>query len=631
MCGIAGFVGEGTLADIERMNRAQSSRGPDGEGVWNDEALGLYLGHSRLAIIDPEDGRQPMWTPDGKIGVVFNGEIYNFAELREELTKEGAVFQTDHSDTETLLYAYRIWGNDFVNRLNGMWAFVIYDAEKKRLFASRDRFGKKPFYYTAKNNLFAFASELSSLTAHERIRPSLSKIGLIKYYAYGYIPAPNSIYEGVRKLPGGWNLEYNLIDNSLRVWRYWEFVLEPAESLPENPEETWGEELRELLRRASERRLVSDVPIGAFLSGGIDSSAVSYYAARKLGENQLHTYSIAFEEASFDESSYARFAANYVKSVHHECLMSMESASDLLPEALSRLDEPMGDASILPTYMLCGFAREQVTVALGGDGADELFAGYDPFKALQLARVYETMMPRPLHRAISLLVSRLPVSHRNMSLDFKLKRTLNGLGYSGAPRFPVWMAPLSPDDWESCFQEKVSVEEAYSEAIQYYDDCRQKDPVNKMLQFFTKLYLQDDILTKVDRASMMHSLEVRAPFLDIELVDFVRKIPAAFKFRRGQTKYLLKKALEPVLPRDILYRKKKGFGVPTGKWFQSKKIQIRDMQREHLNADFVRSREEEHVSGKADHRLFLWNTLVYEEFLKNRTAKKQPALKGKAS
>lgn len=594
------------------MNAALVHRGPDAGGAWQDAEKAIYLGHRRLSIIDLAGGAQPMWTSDGDIGIIFNGEIYNHRELRSQLELEGVRFQTDHSDTEVLLHGYRLWGDGFVRHLNGMWAFVIYDKSRQRLFGSRDRFGKKPLYYLLKPDLLVFASELNSLTAHRRVSPSLSPLALKKYFAYGYIPAPHSIYQGIQKLPGGWNFEFDLIQRHLKTWQYWDFVIEPTDRIPVKPEEEWAETLRALIERAVARRLISDVPIGAFLSGGIDSTAIAGFASRLLGPNRLNTYSIGFEERSYDESDHARKAADYVRSRHHCRLLPMETARRIIPEVLSRLDEPMGDPSLLPTYLLCGFAREDVTVALGGDGADELFAGYDPFRALEWARLYERLVPNKVHRAIALIAARMPVSHRNMSLDFRIKRTLRGLSYPQELWCPVWMAPLGPEDWEACFNEPWNPEEIYAEAIQLWDDCQQSDLVDKTLQFYTKLYLQNAILVKVDRASMMHSLEVRSPFLDIELVDFVRTIPWAYKLRYGQTKFLLKKALEPILPTEVIYRKKKGFGVPTGKWFQAALGDSLAMtQLPALCPGFLKAKLTEHKNRMGNHREVLWNSLVY--------------------
>lgn len=615
MCGIAGFVGLGDAEDLKRMTSALIHRGPDAEGFWQDRETAVFLGHRRLSIIDLHDGAQPMTTADGALTVTYNGEIYNHAALRKELERLGHRFVTDHSDTEVLLHGYRQWGAQLPGRLNGMWAFALYDRRRQRLFLSRDRFGKKPLYYTSQAGLFAFASELSALVRHRLIQPTVSKISLMKYFGYGYIPAPRSIFKQIHKLPGGQNLTVDLPSIDCRSEVYWDFVLEPTDSIPANPEATWGEELRALIAKAVQRRMMADVPLGVFLSGGIDSSSVAAFAQQHTNGQPVKTFSIGFEEKSFDESPYAARVAGELETHHFAQTLSLEGAKKLMPRVVSRLDEPMGDSSLLPTYLLCQSTRKHVTVALGGDGADELFAGYDPFKALAMARMYEKLVPKPLHRGIRMLAGRMPVAHRNMSLDFKVKRTLRGLDYQPDLWCPVWMGPLEPKELAALFQSPIDPEELYSEAIEQWDACRQPDLVDKTLQFYTRLYLQDDILVKVDRASMMNSLEVRAPYLDIELVDFVRKIPSRFKFRNGQTKYLLKKALEPILPKPIVHRTKKGFGIPIGRWLRNGVAMI-DPQTssKFLNADFIRSQIGAHQAGKADNRAFLWNLWVLERW-----------------
>ena len=616
MCGIAGFFGAGEFADLKRMCDAQRHRGPDAEGFYSDPDIPLHLGHRRLSIIDLTTGGQPMWTSDGQLGIVFNGEIYNHLELRRELTSAGHRFVTDHSDTEVLLHGYREWGNRLPERLNGMWAFALYDRSAKTLFCSRDRFGKKPFFYTRQPGLFAFASELTALTAHSAIDPRLSPIAVKKFFAYGYVPAPLSIYAGIFKLPGGHNLAVNLGTGEMRVEKYWDFILEPFAKIPADPIGEWGEEIRRLLFQAVKRRLMSDVPLGIFLSGGMDSTAISAFAARASGSEKVKAFSIGFTEKSFDESRYASLAAKTFGLEHHIETLSMETGSRLLPEVLGNLDEPMADSSILPTSLLCGVTRKGVTVALGGDGGDELFAGYNPFLALPWAERYAAAVPTSLHRLLKRAAEVLPVSHANFSVDFKIKRFLAGLDHAPMFRVPSWMSHLDARSLEDLFHEPVSDEELYSETKALWDDCPQDDIVDKTLQYFTKLYLQDDILVKVDRASMMHSLEVRAPFLDIELVDFVRRIPWQYKFHRGETKYLLKKALEPVIPHEIIYRGKKGFGIPVGKWIADGRLEcpIGD----DVYGRYFRRLLAEHRSLKKDHRLALWAYTVFQRFQARR-------------
>lgn len=642
MCGIAGFVGRGDRSVLQRMTDAIQHRGPDAEGHWLDANAGIYLGHRRLSIVDLSGGAQPMWTRDGAVGVVFNGEIYNHAELRAELKARGCEFVTDHSDTEVLLHGYREWGDAFVERLNGMWAFVIYDRARRRLFGSRDRFGKKPLYYFHEGSTFAFASELPALLQHPDCPRNLDALSLKKYFAYCYIPAPRSIYERVWKLPGGHSLSYDLGSGKLKTWTYWEFVLEPHDSPPlpsgssmilrdsaARCRANWDdarinalcEELRATLEAATKRRLMSDVPLGVFLSGGIDSSGIAALAAKHVPAGQLNTFSIGFNEASFDESSYARLVAERLGTRHREDILDLDKSVALLPDIVATLDEPLGDGSLLPTYLLSRFTRQHVTVALGGDGGDELFAGYDPFRALRKAELYAKLVPHPVHEAIRLVAARLPVSHANISLDFKIKRTLMGLSYPAPLWNAVWMSALEPRDLDQLFREPSEPEELYSEAIAAWDRGNRQSGsdniVDRALQFWTRLYLQDGILAKVDRASMMCSLEARSPFLDIEVVDLARRIPWQLKLRGGETKWILKKALAPLLPREIIERPKKGFGMPIGRWLREGKFEF-DHARTfpHLDVQFAERKHAAHLAGKSDERLFLWSYWLLSQWMK---------------
>ena len=631
MCGIAGFAGAGDRAVLQRMTDAIRHRGPDDDGYWVEEATGVHLGFRRLSIVDLSGGRQPMWTEDGAIGVTFNGEIYNHAELRAELKAAGHRFVTDHSDTEVLLHGYREWGESLVERLNGMWALVIYDRTRKRLFGSRDRFGKKPFYYFHEGGTLGWASELPALLGHPQCPRDLSALSLKKYFAYAYIPAPRSIYERVWKLPGGHSLSYDLGSGELKTWPYWEFVLvnegkeQCARLMAEGKKprvvartvEEWCEEIRATLERAVKRRLMSDVPLGVFLSGGIDSSAVAALAAKHVPAGQLNTFAIGFNERSFDESAHARFVAERLGTKHREEILDLDKSVALLPEIVSRLDEPLGDSSLLPTYLLSRFTRQHVTVALGGDGGDELFAGYDPFRALRKAELYAQIVPHPLHEAIRLVAARLPVSHENLSLDFKIKRTLMGLSYRPALWNAVWMSALEPRDLAQLFREPTNPEEIYSEAIEAWDHCAQPDTVDRALQFWTNLYLQDGIMAKVDRASMMNSLEARSPFLDIEFVDLARRIPWQLKLHGGQTKWILKKALAPLLPPEIIQRPKKGFGMPIGRWLREGRFEFDHAQTfPHLDVAFAERKHAAHMSGKSDERLFLWSYWLLSQWMK---------------
>jgi asparagine synthase (glutamine-hydrolysing) len=606
MCGIAGFLGAGSSSDLQRMTRRLTHRGPDAEGYFEKLENGLFLGHRRLSVIDLACGAQPMASADGATTIVFNGEIYNHSELRAELLTKGYVFATDHSDTEVLLHAWREWEEGMLERLNGMWAFAIYDSRTRRLFLARDRFGKKPLYYFHQKGTFAFASELTALLEHPLAPRNQSEIARVKFLAHALIPAPHSAIEGIYKLPAAHQLTVDLDGGSPRIQRYWRYTLEPQES--QKSEAALAEELLETLARATRRRLVADVPLGIFLSGGLDSSTIAALAARDIQDGTLQTFTIGFNEPSFDESAFAAQVAEFLKTDHHTDTLGLDAALEVMPRIFDLLDEPQGDSSLLPTWLLCRFARRHVTVALSGDGGDELFAGYDPFRALRLAGLYSSLVPRPLHSALRLLAARLPVSHANLSLDFKIKRTLRGLDHPSRLWNPVWLGALEPSELARLTESRFSVEEIYSEAIEAWESCSGTNPVDRTLQFYTEIYLQDGILAKADRASMMNSLEVRSPFLDLEIADFARRLPHHYKLRGKTTKYLLKRAVEGLLPHEIIYRNKKGFGTPVGSWLRSGRIApepISTPLREKLSA---------HLSGHSDERLFLWCEYVWQQW-----------------
>jgi asparagine synthase (glutamine-hydrolysing) len=441
----------------------------------------------------------------------------------------------------------------------------------------------------------------------------ISPLALRKYFAYGYVPAPLAMTEGSLKLPGGHSLSFDLQSGELRVWRYWDYQPEPVEGVSLNHR---VEELRELLRAAVRRRMVADVPLGVFLSGGIDSSLIAALAAAELPPGELQTFSIGFDVPSYDELPYAAQVAKAIGSRHRTETLSLEGARDLLPEIYSRLDEPNGDSSLLPTYLLSKFTRRNVTVALGGDGGDELFAGYEPFRALRVARTYGKLLPRALHPSIIALLDRLPVSHRYISTEFALKRFVRGASQKAPLWIPVWMAGMDLSDLRDCFGANADLEEIFSEAIEAWDGVASADPVEKATSFFIRLYLQESVLAKVDRASMMNGLEVRAPFLDIDVVNFVRRVPATLRLRGSATKYLLKKAARGIIPDNIIYRRKKGFGVPVGAWFATGDLRI-DAAVQPCPGVAARL-QDEHRARRKNHRLFLWNAWVYGEWRKAR-------------
>src|SRR5665213_1108370 len=622
MCGIAGFVGEGGRGELEAMTTALAHRGPDGAGFFVDQAAAVHLGHRRLAIIDIAGGRQPMANADGTIQ-----EIYNFRELRAELAASGHVFKSDHSDTEVLVHGWTEWGENLPIRLNGMFAFAIYDALKRRIFLARDRFGEKPLYYVHRTGFFAFASELSALGRHGLVDRSINPLALQKFFAWGFIPAPSALWSGARKLPAGHAAMFALATGELNCRAYWQFRIEPDEELAAKGEAALAEELRSLLAAAVRRRLVSDVPLGIFLSGGIDSSSILAFARQADTGGNLKTFTIGFDDPSFDESAAAHEMANFAASTHAEERLDVAAMCRIMPEVLPRLDEPLGDPSILPTFLLARFARQQVTVALSGDGGDELFAGYDPFKALTPARLYSRLVGRGLHRGVRRLADILPISTRNMSLDLKLRRTLRGLSYPQKLWNPIWLAPIDPQEIGELFASPVRADDLYSEALDLWENAGSTNIVDRTLEFFTRFYLQDDILTKVDRATMMVSLESRAIFLDNDVAEFCRHLPHRFKYRRGVRKYLLKKALAGVVPEPVLSRRKKGFGVPIGVWLKKVPAEVPMQPLPGLDMSWASLKWREHRDGRADHRQFLWSWLSLQAVYSVSITVAQPGIR----
>ncbi len=605
MCGLAGFAGAGDRGDLEAMTRLVAHRGPDGEGFFLDPDYPVFLGHRRLAIIDVAGGAQPMASADGQIVAVYNGEIYNHRELRSELTAKGHVFRTDHSDTEVLIHGWREWRTGLPEKLNGMFAFAIWDRAKGAIFLARDRFGEKPLYWSLHRGLFLFASELTALRGHSAFIPEIDHTAVKKLLAYGFIPSPNAYWKYCHKLPGGSWLHFSVRDDSLLQQDYWRFRIEPDESIGERQA---AEEVRARLMTAVRRRLMSDAPLGIFLSGGVDSSAVAACAmAERKGEG-IDSFAIGFTEPSYDESRFAATMAEAAGTRHRLETLTLSSAQELIPHVLGRLDEPIGDPSLLPTFLLCRFAKAHVKVALSGDGGDELFAGYDTFAALKIARLYRALAPSALHRGMRRLVDLLPKSHRNMSLDFKLRRALAGVGHAPELWHPLWLAPLEPGAIAELFNEEVSVEELYSEALEIWRQSACNSLMGRSLEFYTRLYLQDNILAKVDRASMMNGLEARSVFLDNDLTDYVRRIPDRLKYRNGVRKYILKQALKGLVPKAILNRPKKGFGIPLAKWAH------------HLNCgadgipearpEIAQRWHDRHRRSEADYRSFLWCSAV---------------------
>lgn len=611
MCGFAGFAGPGSDRDLVAMTDVIAHRGPDDDAHYADPegVRPVRLGFRRLAILDIEGGRQPMATAEGDLVVVFNGEIYNAPELRRLLEQAGHRFRTDHSDTEVLLHGYRQWGEELVGHLSGMFAFCLYDRRQGRLVFARDHFGKKPLFYAETPEGIVFGSEATAVLAHPSVPDGLDRSALMKYFAYGFVPAPLSAFAAVRKLPGGCVMTYDLAERRLAVRRYWEYRMVVDDPPPGGPDQ-WAEELRDLLDRAVERRLLSDVPLGFFLSGGIDSTAIVALAARHRDPAAMKTFTIGFDEPSYDESGFAAAAASRYGTDHRCRTLNLDDAARLMPELLGRLDDPIADPSLLPTHLLSRFAREHVTVALSGDGGDELFAGYDTFDALKPARLYHSVVPRPVHRLMEAAAHRLPRSDRNMSFDFKLRRALRGLGHRPPHWMPSWLGPASAEEVARLFGLPPGglADTLYAEAEELWRTSASRHDVDRSLEFYGRYYLGENLLIKADRASMFCSLEVRSPFLDRDLVAFVTRLPVSTKLRRGVRKWILKKAMAPLIPAEILDRPKKGFGIPLSRWLRHLPPPPDGAAGAFgLDGRWLADRWDEHRRGAADHRGLLWS------------------------
>ncbi|WP_127717854.1 asparagine synthase (glutamine-hydrolyzing) [Halobacteriovorax sp. HLS] len=600
MCGIAGYVGSASKETLDRMISKVRYRGPDEINTHVSKVDSIHFAHSRLSILDITTGQQPML--DGDNVIVFNGEIYNYLELRNELVSLGHDFITDHSDTEVILKGYAQWGESVLNKLNGMFAFSLYDSKNKIVFFARDRFGQKPFFYSHGKS-FVFSSELHSLCEHEEINPVVDKLSLAKYFAFNSIPAPSTIFKKIFKLPPGSYGILNLEKNSLSIKKYFSYKIS-EESM------SYNEALRlyeDKLVSSTERHLRADVPIGLFLSGGIDSSTLAYIAKSKLSQ-ELDSYSIGFDEKSFDESSFAKLVANELGLKHHHKVVKLEMVEDLISKIIPLMDEPMGDSSILPTYLLSEFASSSKKVCVGGDAADELFFGYDPFKALGAAKICSLILPKLtrkwIYKAIDYL---LPVKHSNMSFDFKVRRFLRGLQYDSKFWGMMWMSSLDLSEINTLLEENYSLEDLFHES-----GGESRNEEEQLVDHFCSSYLPGNILTKVDRASMYNSLEVRAPFLDNELVEFSQRLPRNFKYNKGRTKFLLRDYLKSKLPESIVERPKKGFGVPMAKWLLNKEIFRFKNESQLLNKKFINDKIHMHRSLSENNKDFLWNLYVLE-------------------
>jgi asparagine synthase (glutamine-hydrolysing) len=642
MCGIVGYFTSESIFDpalAGKMAKCIESRGPDDSGVWLDQEAGLALAHRRLSIIDLSPaGHQPMLSPCGRYVVIYNGEIYNHKELRKQLEKEGGHFDwRGHSDTETLLAALRHWEiSDALTRLNGMFAFALWDRHERSLFLARDRMGIKPLYYGVNIGVFLFGSELKALTAHPKWRGEVDRNALALYLRYNYVPMPYCIYHGLAKLPPAHFVVVRENGRSISEPKcYWDL----GQIARQGPEQAQGsaveliDELEKLLGDAVNKRMVADVPLGAFLSGGYDSSTVTALMQAQ-SDRPIRTFSIGFHEQVFDEARHAKAVAKYLGTEHTEMYVSPDEARAVIPELPSIWDEPFSDSSQIPTYLLSQLTRQHVTVSLSGDGGDELFAGYNRYLLGYRAWNKLRVLPLKMRKALGWVTNHAP-GHKLEHLQRLLPQRLRVPEL--ADRLPKLAEVLVHRDGQSFYRDLVShwktpedIVHGAKEPETLLADSGNFPALPEMLEYMMyldmKTYLPDDILTKVDRASMAVSLEARVPILDHRVVEFAWQVPSEYKYRAGRGKWLLRQVLYRYVPRELMDRPKQGFAVPIEHWLRGP---LHGWGEELLNEN--RLREEgffdpspirrmwhEHVSGKRRWHYHLWAVLMFQAWLEEQ-------------
>jgi asparagine synthase (glutamine-hydrolysing) len=619
MCGIAGFVESSAAGSpftrddnralVHRMCDVIRHRGPDDEGTW--VADGVALGMRRLSIIDLATGHQPIHNEDRSVWIVFNGEIYNFPELRRELERAGHRFYTS-TDTEAIVHAYEEWGTAAIARLRGMFGLAIWDARSRTLLVARDRIGIKPIYYAEHGGRLYFGSEMKSLLEAPDLPREIDLDALDHYLSFLYTPRDGSIFKGVRKLPPGHLLTWH--DGQIVIERYWQVA---AGETFRGSEAEAVHQLRSVLTDAVRCHLLSDVPLGAFLSGGVDSSLVVGLMAQATGR-RVQTFSIGFDEPAFDELEHARRVARHFGTDHHEFVVKPD-AIGILDRIVSHFDEPFADSSAIPTWYVSEIARRHVTVVLSGDGGDELFGGYDRYVPHPRVVAFDRYSPRAVRQVAAIAASRLPHGARGKNFLRHVSRDqqgryLDAIRFFGTDEKP---ALLSAD---VCRQLRGPDPE--TRLARHFDRYGGLPWPSQMMRFDAETYLPEDVLTKVDRMSMAHSIESRVPLLDNDVIEFAAALPASLKIKDGRRKHVLKEVAATLLPPEILSRPKQGFGVPLGVWFRGGLRELfadtllspSSLQRGYFQASFVRQIVHEHLSNKRDHTLRLWQLVVFEKW-----------------
>ncbi|NKB21350.1 MAG: amidotransferase 1, exosortase A system-associated [Alphaproteobacteria bacterium] len=626
MCGIAGIFDSRGYRPVDRnllisMNDVQSHRGPDGDGVFFEDGIGL--GHRRLSIIDLDGGAQPLFNEDHTVVVVFNGEIYNFVSLSKELKEKGHQFRT-HCDTEVIVHAWEEWGEKCLDRFRGMFAFALWDKNAETLFLARDRFGIKPLFYTVRpDGTVLFGSELKAVLLDPDTKRVIDPQAVEEYFAYGYVPDPKTIYSGIHKLAPGHSLTLRRGERTQRPRKYWD--VEFAASEGQSDADVAGD-LIERLRDAVECRMISEVPLGAFLSGGVDSSGIVAMMASLSGDS-VNTCSIGFGDPKFDETSHAQTVANRY-ATNHRVEQIDPSSYDLLEKLAGLYDEPFADSSAMPTYRVCELARKHVTVALSGDGGDEVFGGYRRHRWHCYEESFRRLIPDSIRRPTFGLAGALYPKMDWGPRVLRAKSTLQAIARTSVEGYFNTVSVIYDDIrdklYSTSFRSSLQGYSAREVLAGHMNNAGTDDPLSQIQYADMKTYLPGDILTKVDRASMAHSLEVRVPLLDHEFVEWATTLPSQMNLRHSEGKYIFKKALEDHLPSDVMYRPKMGFAVPISGWFRN---ELRDRVRDALTGpvladtgffdmEFLGNLVVEHQSGVREHSAILWSLLMFEAFLR---------------
>jgi asparagine synthase (glutamine-hydrolysing) len=620
MCGIAGFLTNNfdslNEQHLVNMGNAIAHRGPDANGEYLDEHIGLC--HRRLSILDLSvAGNQPMYSDDRNAVIVFNGEIYNFLDIRKSLEDEGTTFKSG-TDTEVIIKLYEKHGIDCLKHLNGMFAFALWDKVQRRLFIARDRLGKKPLYYYQDqvNNQFAFGSEIKAILTLPNIRKELRLDSVHDFFAYQYVPDPKTIFTHVHKLPPAHYMTVE--DGNVDIQEYWRLSFAQKSEISEKAS---IDKLRDLIKQTTKRRMISDVPLGAFLSGGVDSSGIVATMAN-LSDKPVKTCTIAFDNEKFNEADFARAVAKQYNTEHHELLVH-QNVADTLENIVSYFDEPFADPSLVPTFFVSELARKEVTVALAGDGGDEVFAGYEKYTTDFVENQYRKKFPPFIRRSLFPMLA-IICSWIKLTPFKRAKSLLNSLSASPEMGFYITNSFITDEQWQYLATDELKQNlgdyHPSNVTIQKYKEADGPDHLSKILYTDMKTYLTGGILVKVDRMSMANSLEVRAPILDTEIIEYAATLPSDMKFRNKEKKYALKAAFKPYLSDDILYRKKMGFSVPLAQWFRdeihaiAKRYLIDDVKGLGNVFDLQRVNKmwHEHQSGKHDHATLLWSMLMFE-------------------